>query len=113
MINFCCNPNFYSEGQRFNTCLNRKIAVSNSGEIKNCPSMNNGYGNIKDHSLSEVVEKKEYRRYWEINKNDIDVCRDCEFRYVCQDCRAFITDSSNLFSKPSKCNYDPYKGTWM
>jgi hypothetical protein len=40
------------------------------------------------------------------------VCKDCEFRYICTDCRAYLEDPYNEYSKPLKCGYDPYTGEW-
>ncbi|HLT42986.1 MAG TPA: hypothetical protein VKZ95_09805, partial [Sphingobacteriaceae bacterium] len=42
----------------------------------------------------------------------VDVCKDCEFRYICQDCRAYLKNSDDLYSKPLKCTYNPYEGVW-
>ena len=28
------------------------------------------------------------------------------------DCRAYIQDKNNIYSKPAKCNYDPYNAEW-
>jgi SPASM domain peptide maturase of grasp-with-spasm system len=119
----CCgevHPGYFSptyecflEAQRFNTCLNRKVSVDARGEIKNCPSMTVTYGNCRDTSLAAAIARRDFRRLWEINKDQIDVCRDCEFRYICVDCRAFIRDDSDRFSKPSKCTYDPYTAEWL
>ena len=47
-----------------------------------------------------------------IKKDQISVCKDCEFRYVCTDCRAYTQNSGDQYSKPLKCNYDPYTATW-
>jgi hypothetical protein len=47
-----------------------------------------------------------------VRKDDIEVCKDCEFRYICTDCRIFKNDSNDIYSKPKKCNYDPYTNTW-
>ena len=38
-------------------------------------------------------------------KDDIDKCKECELRYMCQDCRAYIKDKENIYSAPTKCNY--------
>lgn len=110
---FEVNLDLFSESQKHNTCLNRKIAIDIDGSIKNCPSLPGTYGNIKTTSLKEVVEKEQFRKYWNINKDQIEVCRDCEFRYMCTDCRAYLVDDKNLLSKPLKCNYDPYKAEWI
>lgn len=102
----------FMENIHFNGCLNRKIAVDERGEIKNCPSMKTGYGNIRDNSLMEVVKNENFRKLWHINKDQISTCKDCEFRRICTDCRAYTQENGNLYSKPAKCKYDPYTGQW-
>ena len=109
---FFSNIYFFSESQYYNSCLNRKISIDINGEIRNCPSIKKSYGNIRDLSLNEVVNKAEFRVYWTMNKDQIEVCKDCEFRYACSDCRAFIKDPANIYSKPEKCSYNPYNAKW-
>ena len=110
---FYINTIFFTEAQHHNTCLNRKVCIDVNGEIKNCPSMQKSYGNIKDTTLQEAIEKPGFKDYWFINKDRIDVCKDCEFRYMCTDCRAFIKNSDDLFSQPAKCTYNPYIAKWQ
>jgi SPASM domain peptide maturase of grasp-with-spasm system len=74
--------------------------------------MKKSYGNIRQTTLSEALKKNGFKDYWEINKDQIDVCKDCEFRYICTDCRAFIQEPGNMFSKPLKCSYSPYTSLW-
>jgi len=109
---FCPNLNHYLESKNFNTCLNRKISIDAFGEIRNCPSMKTTFGNIKYKSLIEALNEEGFKSLWEITKDKIDVCKDCEFRYLCTDCRANIKDTSNIFSQPAKCNYNPYISKW-
>lgn len=109
---FSINLKTFTESQRHNTCLNRKISIDVNGEIKNCPSMTKSYGNIKDTTLKEAIEKAGFKDVWNIHKEQIEVCKDCEFRHICTDCRAYIQDPSNIYSKPAKCGYDPYTATW-
>lgn len=99
----------FIESVHFNSCLNKKIAVDKKGFIRNCPSMSNHYGHISVKSLADAVRKDSFRKVWTINKDQIEVCSDCELRYVCQDCRAYIEDDHNIYSKPIKCKYDPYQ----
>jgi len=99
----------FIESIQYNSCLNKKISVDKNGLIKNCPSMNDSFGNISTVKLKDVVQKESFRRIWKINKDKIEVCSDCELRYVCQDCRAYIEDKNRIYSKPVKCNYDPYE----
>lgn len=102
-------PRDFIEGVVKNKCLNRKISISVTGEIKNCPSMNIGYGNIKNTSLKDVYLNKMFRSFWSITKDKVSICKDCEYRYVCNDCRAF---AKSRFGKPSKCSYNPYNASW-
>jgi SPASM domain peptide maturase of grasp-with-spasm system len=109
---FIANLPLFTEAQKHNTCLNRKISIDVNGEIKNCPSMTKSYGNIKDTTLAQALEKEGFKDMWYIHKDQIEVCKDCEFRYICTDCRAYIQDPNNIYSKPAKCSYNPYTATW-
>ena len=103
------NVHDYMEGVLRNKCLNKKISIDTKGNIKNCPSMKHIYGNIKHSSLIDVCKNKSFRSYWYLNKEKIKICKDCEYRNVCNDCRAFI---KNKYEKPLKCNYNPYNLSW-
>ncbi len=107
-------PNIYTftEAQHYNTCLNRKISIDADGNIKNCPSMKEYFGNIRNTTLAEALEKPGFKKYWNIKKDDITKCKDCEFRYICTDCRAYLEDPDDIYSAPLKCGYDPYTGKW-
>lgn len=105
---FCLNIPFFMESQLYNNCLNRKISLSKEGLIKNCPSMKKDYGNINQVNLIDVFNNEDFRFWWSIKKDDIEVCRDCEFRYICSDCRAFTVNQNDPYAKPSSCPYDPY-----
>jgi len=109
---FNTNIKLFTEAQKHNTCLNRKISIDVNGEIKNCPSMAKSYGNIKDTTLAEAIEKPGFKDMWYINKDQIAVCKDCEFRYICTDCRAYIENPEDVYSKPLKCGYNPYTAEW-
>ncbi len=109
---FVINTKMYSESLTYNSCLNRKISIDVKGEIKNCPSMLKSYGNVENTHLKDVLEIPEFKSLWNLNKDKIDVCKDCEFRLICTDCRAYIDDPENLKSKPLKCGYNPYTGEW-
>ncbi|HEY0743996.1 MAG TPA: grasp-with-spasm system SPASM domain peptide maturase [Chryseosolibacter sp.] len=108
---FSCNIKTFSESQHFNTCLNGKITITSEGLVKNCPAMQETFGRI-DAPLNEVVSNKGFQRFWNIKKDDINICRDCEFRHVCTDCRAFLETPEDIYSRPLKCGYDPYTGEW-
>lgn len=100
----------YIEALHYNTCLYKKIAIDINGNIKNCPSMGMSFGNINEKiDLKDIAKLPEFQKLGMIKKDDIEVCCDCELRYVCQDCRAYIKDCNNIYSKPLKCNYNPHE----
>lgn len=110
---FAVNLVSFSESQHFNNCLNRKVSICINGDIKNCPSTNKVFGNIKDDLIREIVTKNNFQELWNISKDQIDICKNCEFRYVCTDCRAYIEEPENIYSKPLKCGYNPDTMQWI
>lgn len=106
------NVNEHNRFRTRNGCLDKKITIDRKGNIRNCPSLQEQYGNIKHTTLHQVLQEQAFRKYWHINKDQIAICKSCEFRYNCSDCRAFLTDPDNLYSKPAKCGYNPLTGEW-
>ena len=109
---FNINIPMFSESLHYNTCLNKKICIDKNGLIKNCPSMSKNYGNIIHESLSNAVNNEDFKSMWFIKKDDITTCQVCEFRFMCTDCRAFLKEPSNIYSKPLKCGYNPHSNSW-
>lgn len=109
---FSLNLKTISESQKYNTCLHKKISVDIKGNIKNCPSMPKSFGNIKNTTLNEALNHRDFKKYWNITKEQIEVCKDCEFRNLCTDCRSYIEDPKDIYSKPLKCGYSPYTNRW-
>ncbi|SDH95053.1 SPASM domain peptide maturase, grasp-with-spasm system [Chryseobacterium taeanense] len=115
---FSPNIQIFTESLHHNSCLHKKISVDAEGNIKNCPSMPQNFGNIKDTTLEEALQHPDFKKYWNLTKDQIEVCKDCEFRYICTDCRAYTerthTNADRLdISKPLKCGYNPYTGEWQ
>jgi SPASM domain peptide maturase of grasp-with-spasm system len=109
---FSINIQTFTESQKYNTCLNRKVSIDVNGEIKNCPSMTKSYGHIHNTTLKQAIGKEGFKDSWVIHKDQIEICKDCEFRHICTDCRVYTEDPDNIYSKPAKCSYNPYEATW-
>lgn len=109
---FNANLSHVIESHNYNSCLNKKISIDENGDIKNCPSLNPAFGNARDVSLTEALEKRGFKDFWNLGKDKVEVCKDCEFRYICTDCRAYTQDPNDKYSKPIKCGYDPYSNIW-
>ena len=67
---------------------------------------------IRRQFFHKAILKHELTLEIMIQKDQIAVCKDCEFRYICTDCRAYKEDPEDDYSKPLKCGYDPYTGVW-
>lgn len=74
--------------------------------------MPQSFGNIKDTTLQEALDQPDFKKYWNVTKDQIEVCKDCEFRYICTDCRAYTEHPENMYAKPLKCGYNPYTCEW-
>lgn len=109
---FRINKNMFLEAKNFNTCLNKKLGIDRYGNVKNCPSMKQTYGKIGEIDLCKTVETDSFKSCWNLSKDKIDTCKDCEFRYMCVDCRVHLKDNKNFYSKPLNCFYDPYICGW-
>lgn len=108
---FTVNLPFWMEGLQYNNCLNRKIGIDVHGNIKNCPSAAQQFGNIAGTKLSEALTD-DFKKIWSVNKDHISECNICEFRRICPDCRVFTVQPGDRYSKPSKCTYNPATGVW-
>jgi SPASM domain peptide maturase of grasp-with-spasm system len=109
---FVTNISFFAESQKHNTCLNKKVAIDVNGQIKNCPSMARNYGSIYTKKLTDIIKDSTFTSLWNINKDQIETCKDCEFRHICMDCRAYLESPNDIHSKPLKCGYNPYTNEW-
>jgi SPASM domain peptide maturase of grasp-with-spasm system len=108
---FSINIKAFTEAKKFNSCLNGKVSVDRRGYIRNCPSMREDFGHLSETSLAEATGHPDFRAQWTVTKDAVKVCQDCEFRYICTDCRAY-THNDEANGKPLKCGYDPYTGEW-
>ncbi|WP_426477327.1 grasp-with-spasm system SPASM domain peptide maturase [Chryseobacterium sp. CBSDS_008] len=114
---FNTNISKVTEAMKHNSCLYKKIGIDKNGDIKNCPLMNESFGNINSQSLEEATNQPGFKKYWNLTKDSIQICSDCEFRYVCTDCRAYTENAEKNkeglnVSKPLKCGYNPYTAEW-
>lgn len=93
--------------QHFNPCLGRKIAIDCNGSIKPCLWINKSIGNVEKESVNEILLTKQFVPYWELTKDKIHICSECELRYFCDDCRIIRNNEFSICEKPSFCNYNP------
>jgi SPASM domain peptide maturase of grasp-with-spasm system len=108
---FVCSLNYFLEAITFNTYFHRKVAITSGGEIRNYPA-GKLFGNVSRDGLQEIVGREEFRTLWYARKDEIHVCRDCEFRYMCTDSREPVKNEQGEYMHASACSYDPYTMRW-
>jgi radical SAM additional 4Fe4S-binding domain len=113
-------PNFYIKKREFdqlhnkNTCWYGKLVISEDGNILPCVfARNTSFGNINDISIKELLSSDKLNKYWNYDFSNIKVCKDCEYRYACKDCRPLaLSIKGDLTDKNPRCLYNPYTGVW-
>jgi radical SAM protein with 4Fe4S-binding SPASM domain len=100
---------FYSKF--YNPCIGHQIALDTNGVIKSCLWSDESFGNIAEVDLKDMIIRGVFDKTWELSKRIIDVCKDCELRHACDDCRVFaLNQTGSLTAKPGYCQYNPYTG---
>ena len=110
---FCVNADMFKISQVFNSCLFGKISIDENDLIGNCLFSDERYGKYIESDFKTLLNDRGFTKHWNITKDQIDVCKDCEFRHMCTDCRVFIKDPENIYSQPAKCTYNPYIAKWQ
>lgn len=106
----------YTEALHYNTYFNRKAHINRKGEIKNAPHTQSVYGNIQSiHSLGQlqrVFESEAFQELWFSKKSVCEICKVCEYRYICTDSRVPAKRKDNTWYCKEECNYNPYISKW-
>lgn len=103
----------FLHAQEFHPCLYGKLAISADGFLLPCPAMpENVVGDLREESLQALFEKRVLDPYWQLTKDHIKPCQDCEFRYACPDCRALHARVTGHLTKVAYCSYNPITGMW-
>lgn len=99
---------FFFYSQYFNPCLGHQVAIDTGGEIKVCLWSDIVLGNIKTDNLKDLIISGVFDEYWEMTKDKIVGCKNCEKRYACNDCRvSSLKEKGSFEEKPGFCNYVP------
>jgi len=109
---FNVNGQLFMEAHYHHTYFNRKLCIDTNGAIKNCNTLPESFGNVKDTLLKDAIVQDGFQDLWHITKEDTKVCQDCEFRYMCVDARKPLRGDDGLFYHETPCAYDPYTAKW-
>lgn len=112
VANFAISEEQYYYNLKWNNCWNGKLAITSDGTAMPCIFARDiTLGNVNENSITDIINEALY--YWTITKDKVDVCKDCEYRYACHNCRPLaMSFGGNISSKELRCCYDPYEGVW-
>ena len=68
-----------------NSCWGHKIAITKDSILRPCIYSGINLGKLDTIKFNQLIDS--IKIYWDLTKDHIDKCKDCELRYVCFDCR--------------------------
>ncbi|MBU0471662.1 MAG: radical SAM protein [Nanoarchaeota archaeon] len=87
------------------------VTVRPNGDISFCPSLGIAFGNVKDKTLKEAMNGKEFKQFRKMKIEDVKPCQKCKYLYICgTGCRAdaYTLDQDLEGKDPSACEHFHY-----
>lgn len=97
-----------TENQHYHNCFKDVLTVKHNGVVIPC-IMQRDFPliDLKEHNMSDLFSNTLFQEFAGLNKDKIEGCKECEFRYGCFDCRPdAMGTSNNVYAKPD-CGYEP------
>lgn len=89
-------------------CFSTHLYVGADMNVYPCPMERRVcHGNLKGNYIQDILKSQ----ILHFTKNEVEGCKDCEYRYICRDCRPDSL-TGNFNEKPWYCTYNPYSGEW-
>jgi radical SAM protein with 4Fe4S-binding SPASM domain len=106
----------YFESINFHTYFNSKLFINNNGQLSNNPysfdnqkEMGNMFTRVE---LLQLIQSDSFKELSVIKKDNMAICKSCEFRYMCVDKRLPILSNYGDWYHKKECDYNPYIGKW-
>lgn len=110
---FQVDSELFIEAQSHHSYFNRKLYVNTQGELRNAPECTTVFGNLNDiKNPKEILTLAGMGSLYQVAKSKTDICKDCEFRYMCVDNRVPKDRGNQQWYHSSPCNYNPYISKW-
>lgn len=108
---FAINITLFSEAINYNLGLNRKVCVDKDGFILNYLGHSQKFGNVKKDLISDVIKRSELKKKWKISNDQIEKCKDCQYRYCCIS-NSDLISNGDTYKKLEQCSFDIEKNVW-
>lgn len=110
------NIPLFTESLQYNTYFNRKTFFNCDGDIFNSIESIEPLGNLGElqdlNAFINLIESPDFQKYWTAKKDNTDICKDCEFRYMCVDQRLPSLRKKDEWFHFTECDYNPYISKW-
>ncbi|MEX0595506.1 MAG: radical SAM protein, partial [Candidatus Paceibacterota bacterium] len=70
------------------------------------------FGIVSNDQINDIITKEAFNSIWKISKSNIEICKDCEYRFMCPDNRIPQKKVDNSYQFDEDCNYNPYTNEW-
>ena len=102
----------FMESQKHNLFFNRSVFVKDDGYIYDY-SWSEQYQPFLSYNFEGIDRDTFFSNTWNVRKDDCDVCKVCEMRYMCNDPRIPIRrEESNEYYHDRECDYNPFISKW-
>lgn len=99
--------------KNWNKCWSFACTITADGKVRPCLYSDYYFAQISKDSLVDLLRSRKLESLWKLSKNKVIICKECEFRYLCPDCRVAAKNISGRFdAKYPFCSYNPKDGTW-
>lgn len=115
-IHYRLSINFtnYLGSLKYHTYFSKKMFIGKDCEIRNSSETKKVFGYLNEinaFELKQFINNVEFKKYWEIKKEDTLICHDCEFKRLCVDNR-LPTKNKDIWVHDEECEYNPYISKW-
>ena len=93
------------ESQFHNAFYYKKIALDSNGAIKNYLASEMSFGSINSVNIVELIKTETFQKLWNVTKDKIKNCKNCEFRYICFD-TCSLTQKNGEYIRQTICKYE-------
>lgn len=110
-LRFVVNLPYYLESLNYNSYVYKRLIIDSSGKIRFHIEEPQKKFNLKDFDNAKNLSS--YLNLVKAKKDDTDICKHCEFRYICVDSRLPIQRNEREWYFETECNYNPYIAKWQ
>lgn len=109
---FSLTLNSYSESIGHNTFYNKKIIIDKNNTIRLNLTTSKEYGSLAKNTIETFLNDTDLKTIWQTSKDKIEVCKDCEYRFICLDYRVPDFSNTDSIKMNIPCSYNPYTLKW-